>query len=155
MYKCTISKHVYTDSSKTKLIESLQAVVEIPFPPYIGLNIVEDPFCSGEITQVQWDNKTQEFHASTADECPDSDLATPDEVVKSLLHSNGWKRIKDIAYDDPLIKEIAELRELDLDKNPAARILFDVLEESGTTVTTNQAKQLIKVIRESLEDKPK
>lgn len=118
MFKVEVRKEIYRDTDKTDFFELLIRKVELPFPPYVGLSIVDGRFHSGEILSVEWCVDKNVFRVMTSDEVPwqttDLDLMTAEMIAKHLIKRGGWS----IPDDDPLSDELKEL----FDKHDGASI---------------------------------
>ena len=98
MYKVKFSKALYRDVEKSDLLEVVEKDLELPFPPYLGLEVHDGRFRSGKIESVTWLNDENYFSALTPDKTP-LNVGTFDEVgidfvLESLCKREGWKIVE-------------------------------------------------------------
>jgi hypothetical protein len=95
MYKCEFSKLLWKDEEKTGFPTVLVKDIELPFPPYLGLEVVSGKFRSGAITSVAWNSDKEIFSVGVPEEIPweDADLYrhTADDIESYLLTRGGWE----------------------------------------------------------------
>ena len=75
MYKCSIYKDVFpTDPKESQdnipVPVSLLFRVQLPFPPYLGLEIMDGSLSSNALKTITWDVENKEFYCHVAYEYP-------------------------------------------------------------------------------------
>ena len=84
---------IWRDESKEQIYTSLYREIELPFPPFIGLDISDEDWNSGTIEKIRWSMEENRFIAQVKDEFPYSDI-DGDYTALMLLNSYekvGWK----------------------------------------------------------------
>jgi hypothetical protein len=79
MYKCHISKDIFPcnpeTADKIPAPAYLYYECELPFPPYIGLELSNDEWSSASLISVRWDIESESFYCRVKEEFPWEDLA--------------------------------------------------------------------------------
>lgn len=73
-YKLYVTKAIWTDEDQTDLFDHLYYEMELPFVPFIGLELQnEDGWYCDPIERIKWDNERQMFVAESRSEAGDND----------------------------------------------------------------------------------
>lgn len=95
MYKCQISKAIWSDDQKNEIYEVLVKEFFLPFPPFLGLDVRYGSFYTGNITSITWDVDKEIFGLGTKDEFPwkddDGHLHTAEEIKKYYVQRVKWE----------------------------------------------------------------
>ena len=96
MYEVLITKPIFEDADETNIYESLEKYVELPFVPFIGLEVRWPGFRSGPIEAIQWHHKHERFVAITRAVTPGKDNFSrqddPNLVARHIAKEQGWDR---------------------------------------------------------------
>ena len=97
MFRVVITKYVWDqdDVEASKMRVLLGRELELPFAPFVDLELTDGAWMSGAIKTVQWDVPAQRFTCAVADEFPYSrgvDDYTFDWLVRDAT-DNGWSEL--------------------------------------------------------------
>lgn len=97
MFKVNLSKVIWGDQSCKTLVAHLYREIELPFPPYIGMEIFSGRWTSGPIERVRWDVNEERFLAEVKTAVPYKTLEYDFTAQWFLDHDtrDGWSK-----YDD-------------------------------------------------------
>jgi hypothetical protein len=99
-FKIKIVKGVWTHKVKKGLAKPEVAIfekeVELPFPPFLGLEISTEELHCRTIRRIEWLADQELFRCSITDEHPHLDVDGRDVSFEDLVKTNlneGWKRV--------------------------------------------------------------
>jgi hypothetical protein len=96
-YKVHVTKGIWSNEERTELFDDLYRDIELPFIPFIGLELQQDGWWCGPIDRLKWDGDRQLFVAESRDAAPDPDLDFPktaEEMRDSDMKNYGWQSHK-------------------------------------------------------------
>ena len=89
-YNVCITKTIWIDKWQSEVFDRLYRIVELPFIPFIGLEIQNlNGFNCDPIEHVAWNGETQVFYASTRPETGDEERSAEDIRHWDMTHG-GW-----------------------------------------------------------------
>lgn len=123
MHKVILIKYIWTHDEQTvqnmhksgqdtnnPKVAILSREITLPFPPCIGLNVIEDDWESEQITSITWDNDDQVFRCTVPDSFPRDDDFPPidyEDLLEMYLEI-GWGREQKGGGDAPTLKHPAK-----------------------------------------------
>jgi hypothetical protein len=90
-YKVHVTKSIWTNDERTELLDSLYYDLELPFVPFIGLQLQRDGWHCGPIERVAWDGDEECFRVEAQGRTPDDEDMGDAEDFRRIDMGYGWK----------------------------------------------------------------